>query len=220
MQRNMQTKTINTKAVANTNAPNTKAKPNARIVSKFGSKYESEQVVEIRKMKKNMFTDACFDSGILKEKPELDYALYIAYLEVKNELCKNNIEYHLKDKPFQTYVLNYDPKTRSYKSNIVEVETPRGYHYKIVKNQFFTDKNIRDIFYQKISYWYLQKFQLDVKFKAVQINPRTWNCSVKIINPFYIEDTKDVREPDVDETADDGTTCQDLEEAALGMPSN
>jgi hypothetical protein len=217
MQRNLQNSSMN-KNTMTTTSKNTMTK-------KAPQRYRDEYSVEIVRMKKNMFTDACFNSGILEEKPELDYALYIAYLQVKSELCNNNVLTHLEkqeERGFDhvRYVLNFDPKTKGYKSNIVEVETPSGYHYKIVKSQFFTDKNIRDIFYEKISFWYSQKYQLEVKFKAVQINPKIWNCSVKVLNPCFTPVSKDEREPDVDETTDDGKTCQDLEEAALGMPSN
>jgi hypothetical protein len=120
--------------------------------------------------------------------------------------------------------LNFDPKTKKYKSNIVEVTTPGGYHYKIVKTQFFTDKNIRDIFYQKIADWYKLKFDLTVEFSAKQINPRTWNCAVYVQNPVLStrpEQTDFEDSSDVEDVTDDGKATVDLEDiSAWDMPSN
>jgi hypothetical protein len=216
----MEFKSVNKQTQNTHSGSNTKGKTQAAPKQYFS---------KIEPMKKNMFTDACFEAGLLKEKPEIDFALFKAYEEVKKDLCNNNIYEHLDKQEergfsFVRYVLNFDPKTKKYKSNIVEVTTPGGYHYKIVKTQFFTNKNIRDIFYQKIADWYKLKFDLTVKFSAKQINPRTWNCAVYVQNPVlstHPEQTDFEDSSDVEDVTDDGKATVELEEiSAWDMQSN
>jgi hypothetical protein len=170
-------------------------------------------VVNIQRLNKNMFSDACCTSGILEKKPELDYALFKAYEVVKRELCNNNILDHLdfqakRGYNFVRYVLNFDTKTKKYLSNVVTITTPGAFEYKIVKTQFFLDKTIRSIFFEKIAYWYKAKFDLNVEFKATQIKNNIWNCSVCIQNPVLSNSTEDAIDPNDEEAPNDEEECK------------
>jgi hypothetical protein len=205
------------------------------------SKTHATYFSKIQPLKKNMFTDACSSSGILKEKPELDYALFKAYEQIKQELCNNNIYDHLNKQAkrgydFVRYVLNFDPNTKKYSSNVVEITTPSGYRYKIVKTQFFVDKNIRNIFYEKIADWYKLKYDLAVEFKSKQITSKTWNCAVYVQNPILSNNSKEITELSDEEVSDnktrpdtkkvvtdlsdealDNKTCQDTEKVVTDL---
>jgi hypothetical protein len=146
--------------------------------------------VNIRRFRerKNIFTDTCKKSGILETKPELDEALYIAFDKVvQPELCNIHFTDHLdfqakRGVDYVRYILNFDPKTRKYKHNFVDVITASGYKYKIIKSQFFLDKNIRDVFFTHIANYY-EKCYHQIAFEIDEVRKGVWKCAVVVFNP-------------------------------------
>jgi hypothetical protein len=145
---------------------------------------QNRSKIFISKQPTNIFTNALVKSGKLEKKPKLDYALYLAFKEVKAELCNNNVLIHLENQSKRNYDkvrynLNWDPINKKYGSNIITVQIPNGPEYKIYKTQFFTDSIIRDIVAEKIQDWYKLKFNLHATLKANQKdNFKDWECFV------------------------------------------